>query len=441
VSSEPAPSAAPALAPARHAHQPAGRRKQWTAERVLEAAVQWARETGGAPYAYEWDRDAACKIGREHADGVRRWIAEYPRWPSTRTATALWGSWRALLTEAGLPSAPPLRLTLSERLAAAEQLRGGRARDVAELIGVSESTVRTYWNAGRCPSCGGPKVTPHAQVCANCTQLPSRQPLSPDVVIGAITAWASDTGAAPLANDWLLGQGKWAAEYPRWPTTAQVRETFGTWNAAITAAGYTPRAARWSAAQIVAAAKAWSVRHDRPPRLEDWRRTARDRSHPSSKAALQAFGGWNDMLLAAGLPISHRTWTRDQIMHALSAWITTHGRTPTMADWNTPAPDRSVPTAGCVADHFGSWNAMLIAAGHQPTRRYWNAPDIIAACVAFEQHHGHRLRIDDLRHAANQLPSLGAVRRHIGTHGDLLAALDATRGDPQEPNPAKPDAG
>lgn len=91
------------VAPRRRAKQLAGRRRQWSRGRVLDAVQAWAREVGVAPYAYDWDRDAARKIGREESQGMQKWTREYPRWPSTRTATALFGSWRGLLTEAGLP--------------------------------------------------------------------------------------------------------------------------------------------------------------------------------------------------------------------------------------------------------------------------------------------------------------------------------------------------
>ena len=244
-----------AVAPRRRAKQLAGRRRQWSHGRVLDAAQAWAREVGVAPYAYDWDRDAARKIGREESQGVQKWTREYPRWPSTRTATALFGSWRGLLTEAELPSAPPLRLTLSERLDTALRLRDEPVGVVADIIGVSESTVRTYWGAGRCPRCGGPKVTENAKVCASCVELPGRAPLSRETVIAAIAAWTDETGAPPLACEWMLGVGKWDAEYPRWPALHQVQETLGSWNAAIVAAGLDPRQRRWSAAAIIQAAQ------------------------------------------------------------------------------------------------------------------------------------------------------------------------------------------
>lgn len=253
-----------------------------------------------------------------------------------------------------MPSAPPLRLSLSERLQAAEQLRDQPAQVVAELIGVSPRTVWTYWRAERCPRCAGPKVTAHAMVCGRCVQRPGRQSLSRDTIIAAIQAWAISTGTPPRAGEWMLGQGKWAAEYPRWPALHQVQEVFGSWNAAIRAAGYTPRQVRWTEAAIVHAAQGWTRRHGQPPRIEQWRRTAPDGSHPSMRPVLDAFGTWNAMLLAAGLTVVHRNWSQADVLEALAQWVVAHGRAPTMADWRRPEPPGAFPTAQCAADHFGS---------------------------------------------------------------------------------------
>lgn len=65
------------LAPVRRAGQLAGRRRQWSRDRVWRAVLDWADELGVAPYAYEWDRDAARKIGRAQAAGVHKWVREY----------------------------------------------------------------------------------------------------------------------------------------------------------------------------------------------------------------------------------------------------------------------------------------------------------------------------------------------------------------------------
>ena len=418
-----APLQPPALAPARRHGQRPGRRRQWSRERVLQAVHDWYDEVGVPPYSYEWDPEGARKIGRKHAAGVKKWVREYPRWPSSRTATGLYGSWRGLLTEAGMPSAPPLLMGLQERLDTAERLRDRPAQDVADLIGVTAATVRTYWRAPRCPGCGRPKVTPHAARCGVCAKRPvSQETLSRTVVLAAIRAWARETGAPPHAKEWMLPGGKWEAEYPRWPALHQVKQNFGSWNAAITAAGLDARQRRWSPPEVLDAARDWAHTHGRPPRLDEWRHVASDGSHPSTTPVLNAFGTWNAMLQAAGLAVTHRTWTRRQILDALRGWIATHGHAPTMNDWRRAEPPNLFPTTACVADHFGSWNAMLAAADVAPNRRYWTREQILDAAADFQHRHGRTIRASDL-HSDNGLPSGGAVRRHIGNHHDLLDAL------------------
>jgi hypothetical protein len=335
---------------------------------VLQAVQEWAREVGAAPYCYEWDPASARNHGREHADGVQKWIREYPRWPSARTATALWGSWRAFLTEAGLPSPPPLRMALRERLDTAQRMRGHRADVVADIIGVHPNTVKSYWRAGRCPSCGGLKVHQDARVCALCVSRTPRRSLSRETVIAAIQTWTQETGAPPLADEWMLGQGKWDAEYPRWPALSQVQEAFGSWNAAMSAAGFGERLQRWTRDAVIDAARRWADVHGRAPNSQDWARSALDGSHPERNIPTRVFGSWNAMLAAAGLPITHRLWSRADILDALSAWTDTHQRAPTTADWGH-GPHHSFPSPGTVHNHFGSWTAMLIAGGATPSRQ------------------------------------------------------------------------
>ena len=85
--------------------------------------------------------------------------------------------------------------------------------------------------------------------------------LSQEVVIRAIQDWAGETGAPPRAQDWMLGRGKWAAEYPRWPALHQVQAIFPSWNSALSAAGFTPRNQRWLRDDILEAARVWAERH------------------------------------------------------------------------------------------------------------------------------------------------------------------------------------
>lgn len=62
-----------------------------------------------------------------------------------------------------------------------------------------------------------------------------------DEIVGAIYLWRFDTGRLPRAHEW-------ARPRPGFPASATVRRHFGSWNAAIVAAGYEPTHARRSRA-------------------------------------------------------------------------------------------------------------------------------------------------------------------------------------------------
>ncbi len=53
-------------------------------------------------------------------------------------------------------------------------------------------------------------------------------------IIAAIQEWAERFGHPPASGDWRFGVA------PYWPATSTVQNRFGSWNAAISAAGFTP---------------------------------------------------------------------------------------------------------------------------------------------------------------------------------------------------------
>jgi hypothetical protein len=68
---------------------------------------------------------------------------------------------------------------------------------------------------------------------------------SEESIKAAIRDWTKLYGDPPISNDW---QGPYR---PSWvPTTHTVRHYFGTWNAAIQAAGFKPRS-RGAAGHVV----------------------------------------------------------------------------------------------------------------------------------------------------------------------------------------------
>src|SRR3954470_22077617 len=67
-------------------------------------------------------------------------------------------------------------------------------------------------------------------------------------IIVALHAWADEQGRAPRSYDWApataraagfptAGAERWEREHPRWPHRALVTARFGSWRAALTAAG------------------------------------------------------------------------------------------------------------------------------------------------------------------------------------------------------------
>jgi hypothetical protein len=106
--------------------------------------------------------------------------------------------------------------------------------------------------ARTCPECGGPK-SPNGQACRSCRprgEYGKPQTWSREAIIDCIKAWVDIHGEPPGALDWApamarrIGREDIAAKFYAegcWPYVGTVRERFGNWNVAISAAGFTPR--------------------------------------------------------------------------------------------------------------------------------------------------------------------------------------------------------
>jgi transcriptional regulator with XRE-family HTH domain len=170
-------------------------------------------------------------------------------------------------------------VTRAEKVAEAQSLRrqGLKHHEVAEQMGVARTTVSAYLNdpdgsvdrarkdsyRGVCESCGartdgsnGRDAAPPR--CKNCAPAANAK-WSPDLVIQRIKEWADVYGEQPTATDWLpaiaayqksprADQIRRRYESGDWPSTNTVRRIFGTWNAAIEAAGFRARPASREAA-------------------------------------------------------------------------------------------------------------------------------------------------------------------------------------------------
>lgn len=155
----------------------------------------------------------------------------------------------------------------AENLARVERLRdeGLNGIEIADRTGLSRSYVysmlsdpdgsqeaarkRQYY--GTCVDCGAETAYGVGGPCERCAPCSARHKAKwdADAIVAAIRLWAETYGGPPKSADWdvatLRDRGDTAAvsRYVggEWPPANTVQRYFESWNAAITAAGFTPR--------------------------------------------------------------------------------------------------------------------------------------------------------------------------------------------------------
>ena len=174
--------------------------------------------------------------------------------------------------------------------------------------------------------------------------------------IAAIQQWAQQHQGKPPSR------AEWPEDAETHPSYWLVRRLFGTWSSAIQQAGLVPQKAKqvhWTDAAILDALRRWADAHG-VPSSSDW--SARSPGRPTHALVVRRFGSWEAALLAAGLqqPAAER-WSAEQIIDALQSWAQINGQPPCAMDWKRAAPEH--PNRVHVWKRFGSWNMALQAAG------------------------------------------------------------------------------
>ena len=175
-------------------------------------------------------------------------------------------------------------MTRDELRGRASELRaqGLSYKAIARELGLPPTTVFSWLNpvyaerarmmsraakarrTGTCVDCGAPTryaghggavaVAARCPACSSRRTGEARRVWTPAAIADAIRWWAAEFGAPPAAPDWdgwnsryRLHDPKRADRYERLhaegriPSAAHVADVFGSWNAAIAAAGFTPR--------------------------------------------------------------------------------------------------------------------------------------------------------------------------------------------------------
>ena len=337
----------------------------WDRARIVAALHDWNRLWGQPPRSYEW-APASSGARRRPTLGCRLWAVRHPRWPSKATVARHFGTWNAALEAAGLPLRRPTTAPASERaerIAVARRLSraGLTSREIADLIDVSARTVRAYLNAGRCADCGADVVTPAAR-CPSCAARHGRPPeRSREAVVAAIREWVDATGRPPTQAEWTPSEDRrstWAREYPHWPSYMTVTTVFGSWRAAIEAAGHQANRRLWTRSEILQALERWIADNARPPRQAELTYAAG--GMPTPDTIRKHFGTYEAALKAVGATPRRRHWTREHIVEAMRQWQRDHGRPPASSDWVRSQSEH--PHATTVRQQFGSWAAAAAVA-------------------------------------------------------------------------------
>jgi hypothetical protein len=163
---------------------------------------------------------------------------------------------------------------------------------------------------------------------------PARSPrFGQEAIIARIRDWVSVYGEPPTIRDWDPSRARrtgqeWRAvrfEAGDWPSVGMVKRQFGTFNAAVQAAGLAPRQGPrrvkrhlTGSEQVIAAIVEWTKRYAEPPTQADWDpvrarrfgqpwRIVRYRSGdwPSLNTVLYHFGSLGEAVSAAGLQPRH----------------------------------------------------------------------------------------------------------------------------------------
>jgi hypothetical protein len=143
----------------------------------------------------------------------------------------------------------------------------------------------------------------------------------------------------------------------RYPPPYLAITRFGTWAAALTAAGLEPGNTPHATPEAIAQAlRAYHSRHGRSATMGEW---DRQRMSPATSTIARRCGGWHAALALAGLPAADRPAHRisdDELLDALRDHHRRRGEIPNADTWRWQGHH---PAAKTIMRRFGSWAAAV----------------------------------------------------------------------------------
>jgi hypothetical protein len=249
-----------------------------------------------------------------------------------------------------------------------------------------------------------------------------RRSIPTEEVLDEISTVAANLGRAPSQAE-MRDRGQLSVDI--------ASDRFGSWTAAVRAAGYDPyddstRAApRYTDEMVVEAIRAFTLELGHPPSASEMRKEG-----PVSPTTIENhFGSYNEGIRAAELVPAHRDMPAKrpdkEILSVIRMLADCLGRPPTLREMDA----QGVCSASLVERRFGSWNQGLIEAGFEPhLRRDIPEDELLADLERLKADLGHPPRCMEY-HRRGEF----AVQTFQDRFGDWDAALEAAGYEPPGP--------
>lgn len=263
-------------------------------------------------------------------------------------------------------------------------------------------------------------------------------------IAAALREWTREVGTPPKSYEWcpasarsagLIGpeDSKWEREHPRWPGNTTVYRYFGSWAAALEAAGIKPK---WPAgpegtlAERVEVARRMDAAGEGARSIADALGVKPDtasrylKAHPCRDCAGPIVGDGKLCHICATRNGNPLRWSREEVLAAVRKWVRLEGRAPTSLDWRPvrfggserwDAEFPNWPPASVGRIVFGSWNLLLEAAEVDVNHPNWEPEKILAALRAYAKEFGKPPAKQELESPPTDYPSSPTVRRHFGS--------------------------
>lgn len=168
--------------------------------------------------------------------------------------------------------------------------------------------------------------------------------------------------------------------------------------------------------KIIEAIREFSAENKRAPKAREVRRGV-------SVSAAQKFGSWNAAVRAAGLePNRHSPGVgKDECLRTFRDWAGQKGWSPTSAEWNR---QKLRPSTGTIRSLFGSWNEFLKEAGETTTwdvKSAWTKERAIEGLIQWREIHGKNPTENTfLSDSDGKWPSANTLRHLFGSFPEAL---------------------